>query len=64
MRVEADRHDAEALVRRILPVMAERRERIGLGRRPVHVGDRPERRLADRRDVERLPRRCLVKEWS
>ena len=56
-RVDAERHDAVAPVRRVLPMVADRREGIVLRRRPMHVRDRTERRIADGGDVDR---RCDV----
>src|SRR4029077_20463300 len=54
-RVYATGNHANALVRRVLPMVAEWSEWILGGRRAVHVRDRPERRFADRRGIE--PRR-------
>ncbi len=58
-RVESRREHAILTVRRILPMMRERRERIVFIGRAVIERHRPDRRLADRRTVrlDRPPRR-------
>src|SRR5207248_8039482 len=54
-RVKRGGSDAEADVRGILPVMRQRRKRVAVGGRAVHEGRRPERRLADWREVQLRP---------
>jgi hypothetical protein len=60
--IDANGDDAHRNVRRVERVMAERRDRIFRGRRPMHEGDRAERGLADRCARERNS--CFVGEWN
>src|SRR3954469_12309283 len=53
MGVPARGDDAGTLVRRILPVMPDRRVWVGSGGWPLHVCHRSERRFADGRDIQR-----------